>query len=213
MSLGRIVIPRDGGGPPVELWSELPVVQELPHVLWPDEIVRAVFTGSIAHRVRPNSRKWLIVLTDQRVLCLKQRRTSNAPKVIDVSYDSLTHVTTRARVISATVILTTAVGTLRLRVSRADAHRIAQSISTVRRGQTPIYITPAQPSAHQLSEQQRSSQHRVERLESNVDQLEAELARMQRQVEFLEQLLHTRMPAEEITSSSRQSLPPGAPPP
>lgn len=212
MSLGRVVLGRDAGGSAIELWSELPVVQELPHVLWPDEVVRAVFTGSVAHRVRPNSRRWLIVLTDQRVLCLKQRRTSNAPKVVDVNYDSLIHVTTRARILKATVILTTAVGKLRLRVSRADAHRIVQAIASLRRGQTPVYIFPApQPTAHQLSEQQRYSQQRVERLEASVEQMETELARMQRQLEFLENLLQARVTAEELPPP-RQPLPPGAAP-
>ena len=207
MTVDRVVLNRDGGGSTLELWSDHPAAQELPHLLWPDEVVRFVFSAAIMRSARPASRRWLIVLTDQRLICMKGRAGST-PKVKDILYDAMISVTNRSRILRATVIITTSLGRLRLLVSRSEAQRIVQAINSVRRVQ-PLYfvapaptvaaampvITPAAPVVAALppAEPTRGGDTRIARLESTVERLEAELAALQQQIEFLEQLLRTRV--------------------
>lgn len=201
-----------------ERWWEQREFRDLPHILHADEKIQGLITGRVLGAPRPRVRPtgtWLIVATDQRLLCLRQERF--ARKQIEVAAGQITRVHQSSRLRGYQISIETARQKLRIRISKADAFRFAGAIAPLipapaaRRMDTdlePLSWLPgittvaALPGFSgvvsrmaMLSPPDYASREQLLRLEDTVDVLRSEVERLQQQVGFLEELLQKR--AEE----------------
>lgn len=191
-------------------WWDHREMRDLPAVLDAGEQIIAVSRGKIA-RVRWLRRSWLIVVTDRRLLCLRSSGRTGW-RQLEVNAVQFVRVALRVGVFRGRVLLTAGGQTYRLLVPRADAYRLEAALaSLIRRGDPTtgefgptrmvrrvvdhVLALPAAafnpgspaPAVHAPAPApvDRQAIQRCELLEEQVQEL-------QRQVEFLEQLLRDR---------------------
>lgn len=103
---------QPGGTHLLELWSDMDEAQALPELLRPDEGVVCVGSGTVVRSGRLAQPRWLIVLTDRRLLCIKGRVPA-ARRVIDMPVSAIRSVQ-RKGLLRSTLTLDTGYGNLRL---------------------------------------------------------------------------------------------------
>ena len=194
-----------------ERWWEQREFRDLPHILNSDERIQGLVTGMLVARRRPRlmpNSPWLIVATDQRLLCLKQERFGR--KQVDVRGDQITGVRHRSRLRSYQITVETPQGKYRIRIAKTDAFRFIGALSplvprpaihdvsapALLPGISTITAVPGLPGLvsriARLPAPDYATRADLARLESTVDRLEGEVERLQQQVEFLENLLQKR---------------------
>lgn len=196
-----------------ERWWEQREFRDLPHILHSGETIRGLVLGQLLGRRKPRvlpGAPWLLVVTDQRLLCLQQERFGR--KQVDVRGDQITGINHGSRIRGYRIAVATSQKVFRLRLAKADAFRFLGALSSL----VPHLTDPdASSRAWRLvpgagisglpglmsrvaripaPEYARSAD--LARVEANVERLESEVERLQQQVEFLEKLLHGR--AEEM---------------
>ena len=208
MPLDRAIIEQQLAalGEPAQWW-ERREMRDLPSAMNPDERIQAIAVGRLK-RVGLR-REWLIVVTNERLICLQ--RGNMGRRQLDLHASEITDVTERVRVFRTRLIVRAYGEVYRLRVKRADAHKLnaalAQLVQT-RERPLPVRRTPAVMA-------QRVIQHMLELpgvaldntprpkalpapafdpapLERRLQLLEDEVQRLQQQVDFLEDLLQQR---------------------
>lgn len=200
-----------------ERWWEHREFRDLPRILHSDEtihgIIRGKLLGARVPRLLPSA-SWLIVATDQRLICLKQERFGR--KQVDVEMAQIAGIRHRARVRSYQVTLDTPHGRYRVRIPKAEAFRFIGAL-------TPLLPRPAAQRAGpdlsslawipgittvaslpgmggivsrvaMLSPPDYAGREELARVEATVERLEGEVDRLQQQVQFLENLLQARAP-------------------
>lgn len=208
-----------------EQWWEQREFRELPHILYEDEciqgLVRGKLLGTHKPRVKP-ARTWLIVVTDKRILCLRQERF--ARKQIDIGAGQIARIEQGTRMRSYQITVTSVGRRYRIRIPKAEALRFARALTplvparSVERRETPdlgpfnaipgmstlaslpgmgklvsnLALTPPEP----------ATRAQIERLEGVVDQLLIDMERIQAQVAFLEKLLHNRVDQDSFIPAS-----------
>jgi hypothetical protein len=210
-----------------ERWWEQREFRELPHILRPDERIRGITTGKLLGRKRPRVRpgRWLIVATNERIICLRQERF--ARKQVDMSPGQITSVQQSTGLRSYQIVIQTQLARYRIRIAKTDAFRFAGAIAplvpdTTIRQLNPVFepftwipgfttmaalpgvsgivskvaVAPAAPSDAPKREE-------LDRLQTTVDRLESDVERLQQQVAFLEDLLQKR--SEETFLARYQS--------
>ena len=187
----------------VELWSDRPEVQSLPELLAPNERIAFVGGGVVAGRF--THREWLIVLTDQRLLCVVGTNPITR-QVVEVPVASIRGVDCRRGPLRSTVALKTAQGKVRIsNMKRAAASELFAAISEPlrarERARRPNPLTwQTQPAAAAAPAPEPVIYHappvdleaRVRRLEELNEALESEVAQLREQVAFLEELLQAK---------------------
>ncbi len=190
-------------------WWDQREMRDLPGVLHADERILALARGRIA-RVRWLRRSWLIVVTDQRLLCLRSGRGSSWQQV-ELGARQIRRVVLRIGPRNGRVVAAAADRTCRLLVPRKEAYRLASALTSIARpdrtmdaAPTPVLmvrrvfdhvlalpaaaLSPGAPQAippAPVAKPDPATEQRIEWLESQVEEL-------QRQVAFLEQLLRER---------------------
>ena len=96
----------------LQLWSDRDEAQALPELLRPDEGVVCVGSGTVVRTGRLAQPRWLVVLTDRRLLCIKGR-VAAARRVIDMPVSAIRSVQ-RKGLLRSTLTLDTGYGNLRL---------------------------------------------------------------------------------------------------
>ena len=195
-----------------ERWWEQREFRDLPYILHPDERIQGLVNGKLLGRRRPRlgtAPQWLIVLTSQRILCLKQERF--ARKQVDIAWGQITRVDQSSGLRSYQISIETPQRRYRIRIPKAEAFRFTGVLA-------PLLPAPAQPRLHPdleplawlpgittvaampgvgglvsrisaLSPPDYASRDQVERLEFTVERLQDEVDRLRQQVGFLESLL------------------------
>jgi hypothetical protein len=191
-------------------WWEHREFRELHHVLYADERINGLVQGRLLVGRRPRlrpARRWLIVATDQRLICLRHERFGR--KQIDIAAAVITRIDQRSRFRGSQITVATATRTYRMRMSREDAFRFARALEPlvpatpvphVRRGLLdPISAIALVPGFDRLvggvtmlPPPDAVTRADLERVEVAVDRIQVELDRLQEQVAFLEKLLHQR---------------------
>lgn len=200
-----------------ERWWEHREFRDLPHILHGDERILGLTCGKLLGRRRPRVRPsghWVIVVTDQRLICLKQERF--ARKQVEIAASQIVAVNHRSGLRAYQIVIDTAERRYRIRIPKQDAFRFAGALG-------PLIPEPAARRLHQLepwawipgmstaaslpgvaglisrvtmlSPPDYATREHVERLEATVDRLQQDLERLQQQVGFLESLLENRPPA------------------
>lgn len=202
-------------------WWDQRELRDLPAVLHADEHILALARGKVA-RVRVLRRSWLIVVTDQRLLCMRSSgRTSW--RQFEVNASQISRVALRVGLFRGRVLVSAGGQTYSLLVARPDAYKLEaalMSIGTPARGALtgfgPTRIvrrvmdhvlalpavaldpqTPAPPAAPKVN---------TTRIEQRLQAMEDEIQQLRDQVDFLEELLRKRQgipavsgPAESYT--------------
>jgi hypothetical protein len=201
-----------------ERWWEQREFRALPYVLHPEEKILGIVTGKLLGARRPRIRPtgaWLLVVTGQRLICLKQERF--ARKQVEIAPGQITRVHQASRLGAFQITVETAQGRYRIRIAKDDAFRFAGALAQlmpnpqVQRLEPEVETWSWLPGAGAvaalpgvagiasrvglLAPPAYATQDQVDRLEATVDRLQGELERLQQQVAFLEDLLQKR--AEE----------------
>ncbi len=194
-------------------WWERREFRALPYVLHPDERIRCLVTGRLYGHSRPGFRpgRWLVVVTDERILCLRQERF--ARRQIEFTARQLLGVQERSRLRSFQVTLRTAERRYALRVRKEDAVRLTGALASLMPqpgGQLDAgldawrWLPGIERIAHipgvtgiltrvaMLSPPEDVPPRQLERLEATVERLEGEVSQLQQQVAFLEELMERR---------------------
>jgi hypothetical protein len=186
-----------------ERWWEQREFRDLPHILHPGEKLRGLVNGRVIGRRLPLPRvlpaaMWLIAVTDERLICLKQQRFGR--KEIDVPRAHIFGMKHRTRIFAAQITLETVDRRIRLRVAKADAFRFVGALSALMPRPIPAaggsahiaYSGVLMPGLQGLSAADLVTRGDLGRLEATVERLEADVERLQQQVDFLENLLQKR---------------------
>lgn len=180
-------------------------LRDLPAVLHADEHILAISRGKIA-RVRMMRRSWLIVITDQRLLCI--RSSGRTWRQLEVPASQISRAALRIGLFRGRVIVVTTAHTYKLLVPRADAYKLLEALSSlasngeqaisfgptriVRRVVDHVLAMPAaamNPNA-KLPVPRPPVDSSVR--DRRIDLLEEQVQQLQQQVDFLEQLLRER---------------------
>jgi len=181
-----------------ERWWEQREFRDLPHILHSEERIRGLVNGKVLggrlHRLLP-SPLWLIVVTDARLICLKQQRFGR--KEIDVPREHIVGMNHRSGLLAAQITLQTAQRRYRIRIPKAEAFRFAGALSALL--PRPIPASAAGGFGGGLlsagggfPSPDLVTRADLEDVESSVDRLEAEVERLRQQVDFLEKLMQQR---------------------
>ena len=96
----------------LDLWSDRPEAAAIPELLRPGEGVVCVGSGTVLKSGRLAQSRWLVVLTDRRLLCIKGA-TAASRRVIDMPVSAIRSVS-RKGMLKSTLTLDTGYGNLRL---------------------------------------------------------------------------------------------------
>ena len=188
-------------------WWDVRELRDLPAVLHEDERILAISRGKVA-RVRWLRRPWLVVVTDQRLVCLRSG-VGSSWRQFEVAADQISRVGLRIGPLRGRVLVAASGRKYRMLVPRADAHRLLAALSLfsgagaravggfmpgrmVRQVIDHMLALPAvalDPGSRQALPGATAD---TSRLEERVDLLEEQVQGLTKQVEFLERLLEER---------------------
>ncbi|HEU5211013.1 MAG TPA: PH domain-containing protein [Longimicrobiales bacterium] len=204
-------------------WWDQREMRDLPAVLGADERILAIARGRIA-RVRVLRRSWLIIVTDRRLLCLRSAG-GGGWRQVDVPAKQITRVALRIGPMHGRVRVTAGDRNLRLLVPRSDAYKLATALTgvgsitrpspnlpgpvlMVRRVFDHVLALPAAAlnpnAAEPVAAAAGNRGQQVARAaalpdpvtEQRIEWLEAQVAELQQQIDFLERLLQERHEAK-----------------
>ena len=189
-------------------WWEQREMRDLPAVLQADEEIRAIARGAIG-RVRVPLQTWLLVVTDQRLLCLRSGRSSW--RQLELGVHQITSVTLRMKLFAGRMLVRGPDRVYRFHLPHLDARKFSAALARVANcgqdthsGPTQMIrrvfnhvlalpnavFSPAPPGrdVKAISAGSNEADQRVHMMEERIQEL-------QQQVEFLEQLLRQRQAA------------------
>lgn len=205
-------------------WWELREFRELAQVLHPSERILGLINGKLLGRMpRPRTpRRWLIVATNQRILCLSFRPYGR--KFVEIHPDMITRVYHSSRVRGYQIAIVTTVQQYRIRVPKEEAFRFVQALSVLIPRETVHRLSPglealswvpgistvaALPGVERmlskatvLTAPEPAIRSDLQRLEQIVEKLQNDVEQLQEQVAFLENLLQQRARETYITHSA-----------
>lgn len=172
----------------LELWSDREEVHALPEILRPDEGLVAVSSGTVLRSGRLAHPRWLVVLTDRRLLCIKGR-VAVTRKVIDMPISAIRSVD-KKRFLRSTLVVETGYGTLRITgMKNASAAEITDGLAALKAaasregaGRGAAIRRADIPGAGSAA---GADSERVMRLEEAVHRLRQDLSELQDQVALL----------------------------
>lgn len=188
-------------------WWNVRELRDLPAVLHADECIRAIARGKIA-RLRWLRRPWLILVSDQRLLCLRSGgRTSW--RQLEVPAGQITRVTLHVGPFRGRVRVTAGGRKYGLLVPRAAAYKVHSALSSLsppatlagagfrptRMARQVIDHILALPAvALDLDRPKTVSQQAADTsgLQLRLESLEKQVQEMQEHIDFLEKLLRQR---------------------
>ena len=214
-----------------ERWWEHREFRELPNILHADERIQALTSGSLTGARRPRMTpggRWLIVVTNHRLLCVKQERF--ARKQVDFSPAQIARIYQRSRLRTFDITIDTPLRTYRMRIPKVDALRLSGALGSlmaepgehdalppVERATAlpaPAPLPAEAPRAPRMGVVRRFTRRfspeyvprePVERLQMTVDRLQHDVERLQQRVTFLEDLLQKQSNESFLARSSADS--------
>lgn len=188
-------------------WWDVRELRDLPAVLHPNERILAVSRGKIA-RGRWLRRLWLIVVTDERLVCLRSGQGTSWRQV-ELPASQITRAALRVGPFKGRVLVVGGGRKHRLLVPRTDAHKLLSALSLLNTAanRQVIGFAPARMvrqvidhmlalPAVALAPEARASLPPAPaadpRLEGRIESLEEQVRVLEEQVDFLEKLLRER---------------------
>lgn len=189
-----------------ERWWEQREFRDLPYILNPDERIHGLVNAKLRRGLRPRvlpRPQWLVVATNQRLICLKRQRVGR--QQMDILLGQITRMWHTTRLRGVYITLDTPHARHRLRVLKADAFRfigalgalLAQAQPTLAGGGATQWL-PAPPTGRisrllggfpSLPAPEYVTRADFDQVKAEVERLEMEMERMRQHVEFLENLV------------------------
>lgn len=215
-------------------WWDVRELRDLPAVLHEGERILAISRGRIS-RGRWLRRVWLIVVTDERLVCLRSGQGTSWRQV-ELPASQITRAAIRVGPFKGRVLVVGGGQKLRLLVPRTDAHKLLSALSlldtaanrqvtgfaptrVVRQVIDYMLALPAVALAPEGRASLPAPPAVDPRLEGRVESLEEQVRVLQEQVDFLEKLLRERHGEEAAATAPAGSGagasagPTSAPPP
>lgn len=210
-----------------ERWWEQREFRDLPHILHSDERIRGLVLGKLLGRRRPRVKpagRWMILVTDQRLLCLKQERF--ARRQVEIPASQIRAIRQSSGLRTHQIIVETERRRYRIRIPNADAFRFAGALAPLMpdrpapgvsaefepwawipgmsrvaaiTGVSAVYSRVAM-----LSAPEYATREQVRALAATVEGLQHEVERLQQEVSFLEDLMQKRAEQALIPSPSAE---------
>jgi hypothetical protein len=161
-------------------------IRALNDLLLTDEEVLLVGSGYVVREGVLAIRRWIVAATNERLLCV--RRGVIAPRVITIPRKGILSVSASRSLLGWQLVVSTGHGEVRIQAGRDTCLGLQQVLATtVTMPERMSRLGSVQPDGVQLSQSAR-----VEYLENALERLETEVARLQQQVDFLEDLMKRR---------------------
>ncbi len=204
-----------------EQWWEQREFRELAYILHDDERIHGLINGRLIGRLpRPYiGRKWLIVATSQRIVCIKHGAIGR--KLVEIWPAMITRVYHSNRLRAYHITIVTTVQKYRIRIPKAEAFRFVQALTTVVPSESVHRLSPGLealswvpgisavaelPGVERMLSRTTTPlpapRNELHRLQETVEQLQNDVERLTEQVAFLEQLLAQRAELPEFTESA-----------
>jgi len=182
----------------LELWSDREEIHALPEILRQSEGLVVVGSGTVVRSGRLSQRRWLVVVTDRRLLCIKGRHPVTR-KVIDMPISAVRSVESKG-VWRKTLVLETGYGVLRISGVKnsvaAEMRRGLQALmdeigkeeehaTAVRRADLPGHGEAGRPSSATAAE--------IAALRAAVSELLEEMNELREQIAFLEGMVRANI--------------------
>ncbi len=180
----------------LELWSDREEIHVLPEILRPAEGLVVVGSGTVLRSGRLAQSRWLVVITDRRLLCIKGRQPVTR-KVIEMPISAVRSVESKG-LWRKMLVLETGYGTLRISgVKKSVAAEMVAGLSALMksfRGEAPqatairraeLPMEGAAPDA--------ASATAVLEVREIVSELQEEMRQLRGQVAFLEGLVRANV--------------------
>lgn len=189
------------------LWWDVRELRDLPAVLHGDERILAMSRGKIG-RARWLRRTWLIVATDQRLVCLRSQR-SPGWRQLEIPGRQIDRARFRIGPFRGRIVVVAGGRKYRFLVPRPDGYKLMRALSyfdapaagaiqgfrpgrMVRQVLDHMMALPAVALGPELATGGTAAAVEATRLQDRLDTLEAQNERLQEQVDFLEDLLRRR---------------------
>lgn len=128
------------------LWSDRPEAEAIPELLRPEEAIVCVGSGTIVRSGRLSQPRWLVVLTDRRVLCIRGAVAATR-RIIDMPVGAIRSAA-RKGLFRSTLTLDTGYGTLRIgSLKKPFASELLDGLQALMRVQTGDAAAAAIPRA------------------------------------------------------------------
>jgi len=185
-------------------WWELREFRELPHILHSDERIRGIAVGRLLGPWRPRIKpagRWLLVATDQRIVCLKQERISR--RQVDIVPAERMFVRSSSGMRGFEVAVIGPQQRHRMRVARVDAARFITAVEALF-PRPAARVEDSIPGAGMIEGARRllaapsgpppplATYEELQQLAMPVERMAAELEALRDRVTFLEELLQKR---------------------
>lgn len=180
----------------LELWSDREEIHALPEILRPAEGLVAVGSGTVVRTGRLSQSRWLVVVTDRRLLCIKGRHAVTR-KVIDMPIGAIKSVESSG-LWRKVLVLETGYGTLRISGLRKNvAAEMVTGITALMGG---LEGTPEHATAVRRAELPDASKRAdavvaqaMAEMRQSVGALTEEINELRGQVAFLEGLVRANV--------------------
>lgn len=204
-----------------ERWWEEREFRDLPHVLHAGERILGLVHGKLLGPRRPRlrpARTWLLVATDQRLICLRQERLTR--RQIEFAAGQIRRIDRTSGVRTDQIAIQTSERRYRLRIPKDDAFRFATALAPLEPERPSRQLPPdlealswipgmatiasLPPIAGLLKAtapvtyEDRAPRDvdrvgaRIEKLEATAERLQSEVEKLREHVAFLEELLEER---------------------
>lgn len=192
----------------LELWSDREEIHALPEILRPAEGLVAVGSGTVVRSGRLASSKWLVVLTDRRLLCIKGR-ASVTRKVIDMPVSQVRSVDVTG-IFGKTLTLDTGYGTLRVgSLKKGFAHEMEEGLGALMEayGSNGGEKSTALPRADLSRVGPGHTHEELEALQGAVDEVRETVAELTDRIVFLEELVRSNVAAGDVPGGMAEDVP------
>lgn len=210
-----------------ERWWEQREFRDLPHILHADERIGGIVNGKLLGRRRPRIRPsglWLILVTDQRLLCLKQERF--ARKQVEIAAGQIRAIRQSSGIRTHQITVETPRRRYRIRIPNDDAFRFAGALGPLvqelvvpgRQQEEPWAWIPGMSTVAamtgvsavfskvpMLAAPEYATRDQLRALTATIQNLQHDVERLQQEVSFLEALLQKRAEQTLLSSSGRES--------
>ena len=156
----------------------------LDQVVMPTERVFVVARAYRVHNGLPSLGTRLLAVTSSRLLCV--RRSFGLARTLDIPLAGIKSVEVSGSIGAAILVIRTGQGKVRFNMPKALAQQMELTLDRLRNGHHQLSGGPYAVDARPDGIADRSD---VEALRSMVEHLETDMARLQQQVDFLEQLM------------------------
>jgi hypothetical protein len=185
-------------------WWGHPEMRELPDILNSEEKIQAVVTGKLKTRLprMPQLRSWLMVVTDTRLICVRGGERFGR-RQLDIPLKHITTLAHKTWMLRASVtIRTSSQRRHRIVIKQGDALKFIAALSSAVNRLSPAPFMRGALPAPGVEYVLRAD---LEKVFDRIEMLEDEIDRMQKQVDFMEDLLKRRnielMPMESADSA------------